>query len=119
MPNTKQTRRIGPDAGSATYVSSFSPVLGGSYYNGVSRNETDRGYWWSSTASNIISRYFLAYDDSNLYTDYYRRYNGYYIRCVSEEKDVSDLTYMQDMTAKVVKYKIPHIIFANATIFKL
>ena len=33
--------------------------------------------------------------------DAYARNHGIYIRCVSEEKDVSDLTYMQDMTPSV------------------
>ncbi|MBQ3293207.1 hypothetical protein IJG93_02830, partial [Candidatus Saccharibacteria bacterium] len=46
-------------------------------------------------------RYYLYYNGSSLYTDNGRRYSGRYVRCVSEEKDVSDLTYMQDMTPSV------------------
>ncbi|MBR3252764.1 hypothetical protein IKF84_01700 [Candidatus Saccharibacteria bacterium] len=94
----EQTRSIGPDAGSTTYVNSFSPVLGGYYSNGTLVVESTRGYWWGSTASNGALRYFLLYNGSSLYTDYGSRFTGRYIRCVSEEKDVSDLTYMQDIT---------------------
>ncbi len=36
-----------------------------------------------------------------MYSNVYSRSSGIYIRCVSEEKDVSDLTYMQDMTPSV------------------
>ena len=42
----------------------------------------------------------LYYDDNNsLNTNSGNfRYAGFYIRCVSEEKTITDLTYMQDMT---------------------
>ncbi|MBR3252471.1 hypothetical protein IKF84_00110 [Candidatus Saccharibacteria bacterium] len=48
---------------------------------------------------NGVYRYDLRYNGSSLYTSSFRRDYGRYVRCVSEEKDVSDLTYMQDMTA--------------------
>ncbi|MBQ3293226.1 hypothetical protein IJG93_02930 [Candidatus Saccharibacteria bacterium] len=101
LPTVAQTRSIGPNAGSTTYVSSFSPVLGGYYENGTLYNESTRGLWWGSTALNGARRYYLYYNGSSLYTGSIRRDDGYYIRCVSEEKDVSDLTYMQDMTPSV------------------
>ncbi|MBR3252586.1 hypothetical protein IKF84_00735 [Candidatus Saccharibacteria bacterium] len=95
MPSAKQID-------SNTYPSLFSPVLGGRYRNSTLADESAYGYWWGSTASNSAFRYYLSYDGTNLSTGGGYRYNGFYIRCVSEEKDVSDLTYMQDMTAKVV-----------------
>ena len=101
LPTVEQARNIGPDAGSAAYIDIFSPVLGGNYGNGMLRNESTRGIWWGNTAHTGAIRYYLYYDGSSLYTADYYRYSGLYIRCVSEEKDVSDLTYMQDMTAKV------------------
>ena len=104
LPTVAQTRIIGPDDGSTTYTTNFSPVQGGYYNDGTLDNESTRGGWWGSTASttyNGARRYYLRYDDSSLYTGYGYRYNGLYIRCVSEEKDVSDLTYMQDMTPSV------------------
>ncbi|MBR3252473.1 hypothetical protein IKF84_00120 [Candidatus Saccharibacteria bacterium] len=102
LPTAEQARSIGPDAGSATQIDIFSPVLGGHYDNGTLQNESVYGDWWNSTVYNGAVRSLMYYDSDNLYTrNYGSRYNGFYIRCVSEEKDVSDLTYMQDMTAKV------------------
>ncbi|MBR3252846.1 hypothetical protein IKF84_02130 [Candidatus Saccharibacteria bacterium] len=84
-----------------TNVSIFSPVLGGQYNNGALVDESTVGSWWGSTTYNNMRRYVLYYDGNALSTIYNMRRGGLYIRCVSEEKDVSDLTYMQDMTAKV------------------
>lgn len=44
------------------------------------------GSWWSSTASNTTTRYYLNYDTSDgLYSgDYYSRYNGSSVRCVRD-----------------------------------
>ena len=83
LPDKTQTRSIAPDSGSATYISSFSPVLGGNYRNSALDNEAERGLWWGSEAYNGAIRYYLNYDGSSLYT--YRsgrRYDGFYIRCV-------------------------------------
>ncbi len=77
-------------------VASFSPVLGGNYGNGTLFNEATRGVWWGSEAYNGATRYNLYYNGSSLYTSYGGRSGGFYIRCVSEEKTVLDLTYMQD-----------------------
>ena len=102
LPTTKQIDTIGgASPGSTTYISSFSPVLGGNYVNGTLDNESTYGLWWGSTAYSGAVRYGLYYDGSSLYTGNFRRYYGYYVRCVSEEKDVSDLTYMQDMTPSI------------------
>ncbi|MBR3252494.1 hypothetical protein IKF84_00250, partial [Candidatus Saccharibacteria bacterium] len=101
LPSKVQTLSIGD--GSTTYISSFSPVLGGHYYNGGNSSVASNGNWWSSTTYNGAQRYLMYYDGSilNTLTSGRYRHDGSYIRCVSEEKDVSDLTYMQDMTAKV------------------
>ena len=99
MPSKDQIDTIGgASPGSSTYVPSFSPVLGGRYSYGTLYSESTYGFWWGSTASNGAGRYHLGYNGSSLYTNDSIRSNGFYIRCVSEEKDVSDLTYMQDMT---------------------
>ena len=103
LPNLRESQRIGGEVD--TYVSVFNPVLGGNYVNGVLSNIPNNGFWWSSEAYNGATRYFLYYKSSNniLGVGYntYRR-SGLYIRCVSEEKDVSDLTYMQDMTPSLL-----------------
>ena len=92
MPNKRQI-----DSNRDT--TNFSPVMGGYYRNGTLYNESTYGIWWGSEAYNGARRYYLVYYGSSLYTnDGGRRHDGYYIRCVSEEKTVTDLTYMQDMT---------------------
>ncbi|MBR3253015.1 hypothetical protein IKF84_03010, partial [Candidatus Saccharibacteria bacterium] len=104
LPTIAQTRTIGPDTGSTAYTDKFSPIHGGYYGGGSLKLEATHGLWWSSTAYNSAIRYMVYYgSDNNLSTTSSAgaRPTGYYIRCVSEEKDVSDLTYMQDMTAKV------------------
>ena len=79
-------------------ITSFSPVLGGGYVNGTLVIESTNGYWWASTTYDGALRYLLGYGGTSLYTySVGHRRSGLYIRCVSEEKDVSDLTYMQDM----------------------
>ena len=82
LPNRTQTRSIGPDAGSATYIPSFSPVLGGGYVNGTLDRESTHGYWWGSTAYNSARRYYLNYNGSSLYTHNGTRLVGIYVRCV-------------------------------------
>ena len=82
-------------------TTNFSPVLGGSYGNGTLYNEATRGVWWGSTAYNGALRYYLGYNGSSLYTADNTRHLGYYVRCVSEEKTVTDLTYLQDMTGEI------------------
>ncbi|MBQ3440779.1 hypothetical protein IJG27_00490, partial [Candidatus Saccharibacteria bacterium] len=82
-------------------LTSFSPILGGGYVNGTLYDEATYGYWWGSTAYNGARRYYLGYNGSSLYTRNYYRHVGVYVRCVSEEKTVTDLTYLQDMTGEI------------------
>ena len=82
LPDATQTRSIGPNSGSTTYVSSFSSVLGGGYINGTLSDEATRGRWWSSTAYNGAVRYLLSYNGSSLHTGNYSRRSGLYVRCV-------------------------------------
>ena len=89
-------------SGSTTYIGAFLPTFGGFYDNGVPNGENIYSGWWTAeTSSSKVYRYNLAYNASlspaALITNNNRRYYGFYIRCVSEKKDVSDLTYMQDM----------------------
>ncbi|MBR3252529.1 hypothetical protein IKF84_00425 [Candidatus Saccharibacteria bacterium] len=73
----------GIDGGSSTYVSSFSPVTGGGYYNAALFNETTHGYWWGNAANNDKLRYRLGYTSGNLHTyNGSGRFGGSYIRCI-------------------------------------
>ena len=64
-------------------------------------SESVYGFWWSSEGVSDAGRYYLRYGNSSLYTNSFGRRNGSYIRCVSEEKTVTDLTYLQDMTGEI------------------
>ena len=92
-------------------TTNFNSVLGGYYRNGTLLNESTYGYWWGSTAYNGAQRYSLGYNynGGNLYTGNYGRRDGSYVRCVSEEKTVTDLTYLQDMTGEIAdKLRLRH-----------
>ena len=101
LPAKTQIDSLSGGSSSTAYVGSFSPVLGGYYDYGTLHDESTYGYWWNSTAHNGAVRRALYYKGSSLYTGSGGRSSGLYVRCVSEEKDVSDLTYMQDMTPSV------------------
>ena len=107
LPTAKQIDTLtGNGHDSSVYVDDFSSVYGGYYVNGAMYLENN-GYWWSSNIQNNgMRRYNLGYTniESYLYSTGGARYSGIYIRCVSEEKDVSDLTYMQDMTPSVATF---------------
>ena len=94
LPTTKQI-----DANRNT--TNFNPVAGGSYLNGNPSSTSLTSVWWGSEAYNAAKRYRLGFAGStiNTYQDY--RIQGFYIRCVSEEKTVTDLTYLQDMTGEI------------------
>ena len=86
-------------------VSSFSPVWGGHYTNGQLAAEATHGYWWTAEApTSGANRYMLDYS-TGLANNAGHRAFGFYIRCVSEEKTVTDLTYMQDMTPSITKVR--------------
>ena len=87
-------------------ISGFSPVLGGVYGNGTLHDEDTQGRWWGSTAYNGARRYYLGYNGNSLHTGIDGRRVGLYIRCVSEEKTVTDLTYLQDMTGGIANNRI-------------
>ena len=87
LPSQSQIESLGGaygGSGSTTYVSAFSPVYSGNYYNGSLRNtgSTGVGYWWSSTASSSTGRYCLFYYGGSLGVSGYDRYNGFPVRCV-------------------------------------
>ena len=95
MPTTKQI-----DSNRAT--SNLNPILGGGYRDGELTYEEIGGYWAGSEVSiYVVTRYGLNFNGTNLSTGQRttRRY-GTYIRCVSEEKTVLDLTYMEEMICR-------------------
>ena len=81
--------------------------MGGRIANGVWHDQQSISRWWGSEAKDSIaaSRYLLGMDGSNLTSSSGSRLNGLYIRCVSEEKTATDLTYMQDMTPEIFVVK--------------
>ncbi|MBQ3292937.1 hypothetical protein IJG93_01335 [Candidatus Saccharibacteria bacterium] len=82
MPSDRQIDSIGgEEPGSSIYVSSFSPVVGGFYYNGGLNREAIRGFWWGSNP-NVAERCLLRYDSNNLNTGSNPNFYGIYLRCV-------------------------------------
>ena len=92
-----------------TYINAFqaaplSFVLSGLYDSGLSTQGTD-GYYWSRTAysSSVNAHYFLLYSSGyyNLQNSG-RKYLGFAVRCILENRTISDVTYMQDVTSGIV-----------------
>ena len=84
LPTHVENQTIGDD--SSTYVSVFTPILGGYYGNGMLHMASGRGFWWSSTTSNEnTGRYILVYNSDNLLrTGIAFRSAGTYMRCVAK-----------------------------------
>ena len=82
----EQTSITGTSQGSwsTTNVTAFNAVAAGFYYNGNLVFSGSYGDWWSSTAYDTSSRYYLYYDTSNGLSsgDGYYRDIGFSVRCV-------------------------------------
>ena len=65
-----------------SYISAFSPVIGGYYYSGWLLSTGD-GYWWSSTANlSHDQRLLYYYNSSSLRTGSDSKLYGSYVRCI-------------------------------------
>ena len=69
-------------SGITGYVSAFSPVYSGIYYNGTLITTGSYGYWWSATADSSNGQYNLNYNSGSLYTNGDYKYNGFSVRCI-------------------------------------
>ncbi len=71
--------------------------------NGSLGHGTSHGYWWSSTASSATNAYSLRIGSSgvNPGTSLDNRYDGFAVRCVMRDPDLSEITTMQEMTPRV------------------
>ena len=69
-------------SGITGYVSAFSPVFSGYYYNGTLHDTGSNGRWWSATASNSLAQYYLYYSGSSLRTGNGNKNLGYSVRCI-------------------------------------
>ena len=78
----------------------FSPT--GLAYDGKIHFVGARGRYWSSMVLSDSRTYALAFEDNNLTSGPYLRYSGYPVRCVAKDnRTLSDITRMQDMTPQV------------------
>ncbi|MBQ6487158.1 hypothetical protein IJI89_01870 [Candidatus Saccharibacteria bacterium] len=65
------------------YTAYYSPVAGGEWLSKQIVNSGSAGYWWSSTASDALYRYYLVYWGGALTTPVgYGRFAGVHVRCV-------------------------------------
>ena len=71
-------------SGITSYVSAFSPVLSGYYFNGTLSDTGSYGRWWSATAGSSSLQYYLYYNGSSLYTSSLNgyKYLGFSVRCI-------------------------------------
>ena len=69
-------------SGITGYVSAFSPVYSGRYYNGSLLTTGSVGDWWSATAFSSTYQYNLYYYSGSLYTNYGDKSYGFSVRCI-------------------------------------
>lgn len=65
-----------------SYISAFSPVLSGYYYNGSLYDTGSSGRWWSAAAHDSGGQYVLNYLSSRLSTDASYKLYGFSVRCI-------------------------------------
>ena len=71
--------------GITSYSSAFYPVYSGNYYDGSLGSTGFGGYWWSSTAGNSYSQYYLYYSSGSLGTSNGSKDSGFSVRCIKGE----------------------------------
>ena len=71
-------------SGITSYASAYNPIVGGCYNGGTLDNDGRQNHWWSSTVGYFATtRYWLTWTTfSQLYTQYYYRNAGVYVRCI-------------------------------------
>ena len=71
-------------SGIRSYVSAFSPIYSGFYYNGSLHNTGSYGSWWSATAGNYDSgsQYYLYYNAGSMNASLNAKYRGFSVRCI-------------------------------------
>ena len=68
--------------GIRSYVSAFSPVNSGRYYNGSLNSTGSNGFWWSATANDSNIQYSLRYGSGSLDTSLNNKRSGFSVRCI-------------------------------------
>ena len=78
-------------------------TLSGYVNNGYVSYKGSNGYFRSSTVSNATAAYGLSIGSNvNDVSSTNKRY-GYPVRCVAEDRTISDITYMQDMKPEIAE----------------
>ena len=79
-------------------------TLSGYVYDGSVGNQGLDGNFWSSTVYGADRAYLLSLHSSDVNpVDRPRKLIGFSVRCVAEDRIISDITYMQDMTSKIAE----------------
>ena len=86
----------------SSFIMATTPVLSGYWYGSSNTYQGTRNFWWASTVSNATYGYGLYSDDSRIepINSGYKR-AGVSVRCVAEDKDITGITTMQQMTPSV------------------
>ena len=77
-------------------------VLSGDRYGDRNINQGLRGYYWSSTARSNSRAYSLYLNSSNISpTNNDIKHYGFTVRCVADDRSISDISDMQEMTPTI------------------
>ncbi|MBQ8156578.1 hypothetical protein IJ101_02210 [Candidatus Saccharibacteria bacterium] len=84
------------------FRTAFSANLTGEWVNGSVSNKNKNGYYWSSTLYTTTSMYYLSLNTSTTSaSDYNGRRYGDPVRCIMENRTISDISYMQEVTPAI------------------
>ncbi len=75
----------------------------GRIFRGSLIKATSSGYWWSGSVGSIDLAYLLLLDSSYIRpgSNLLDRDNGFALRCIARDPDLSEITTMQEMTPRV------------------
>ena len=83
-------------SGVSSYISAYSPIAGGNYYNGSSTG-TSYGFWWSSTSADAVHRNYMRWDNSSgVFLSTAERPIGLYVRCIKDQQTMQSFTSAQE-----------------------
>ena len=100
--NTNAKMRASVANGGAAFA------LAGNFLSSTPTNQGKFGFYWSSTRYSNSVMYYLDLNTSDVYPSSINdRNRGYSIRCILEDRDITGVTYLQDVN---------HIVFNNTTV---
>ena len=95
------TSNTSGDYVSTVEASPLSFTRAGLYYSGYNYQGGD-GYYWSRTPNSSTNAYDFVYNSSYFGPQYYSdKFYGFSVRCVLDSRDITEITYMQEMNSTI------------------